>query len=365
MKKLLIVTNKEIPSTDYRVSLGDIDGLQTTFVLPDSTLTYKNIEVIKVPLFGGFSFRKEIVGLTKLFRVLLHNKYDITHFYNTKYYLIGPLLAFLSNNKNIIITINGFGRVFSSKSKKYLLVKPIFIIMLNISSLLSNKITVQNSDDFKFLKRILLITFHKKINLVYSASRLPEQINKKIINDNFNVLHVARIMKDKGIKEFLSIARETKKRNMRINFTLIGASAGDKVLDNEVERAVSDGILNYFEYTNNMSNYYVDTDLILFTSYREGMPRVVLEAMSYGIPVFAYDTVGLRDVVKNDYNGKLFTLYDVNNIATEIVEISKDINKMKSFQDNALKLFNKDFTFDSYRKRIKEIYFDLNNITRS
>lgn len=357
MKKLLIVTNKEIPLTDYRTSLSELNDFNVTFLMPKSKIEYVGIEKVEVPLSGGFNFLNDLKGYYKLYKYLLFNKYDIVHFYNSKYYIIGPLLLLFTKNKTSIITINGFGRVFSSNLKKYILLKPILIFLLNISMSLSKKITVQNNDDYSFLKKISFKRLYKKVSILKSATRTISTHKERLFkNKNLKIITIGRIMKDKGINEFLEIASNVKRKNSEIEFTLIGDSTGDEVLDQKVFISHNRKIINYIESTNNVHKYLSENDLMLFLSYREGMPRVILESMSVGLPVIAYDTIGVREVVKRNINGLLFNLYDIEKITNKILEINDAQSVLKQFSINGYNLFLEEFTFDRYLENIKDIY---------
>ncbi len=357
MKKLLIVTNKEIPLTDYRTSLSELSDFNVTFLMPKSKIEYIGIEKVEVPLAGGFNLLNDLKGYYKLYKYLLFNKYDIVHFYNSKYYIIGPLLLFFTRNKTAIITINGFGRVFSSNSKKYILLRPILIFLLNISMFLSKKVTVQNNDDYAFLKKICFKQLYNKVSILKSATRSVDTNKKRFFeNKNLRIISIGRVMKDKGINEFLEIASNVKRKNNAIEFTLIGDSTGDEVLDKKVFISNEKKIINHIESTKNVINYLSENDLMLFLSYREGMPRVILESMSVGLPVIAYDTIGVREVVKRNVNGLLFNLYDIEEITNKILEINNDQSVLKQFSTNAYNLFLEEFTFDRYLENIKDIY---------
>ncbi len=354
--KILQILNKDVPTHDYRVYLQNIENIEIEFIVPPTTKRYKGITKHEIKLSGGFNLKKDIKAIWELFFFLLNNRYDILHWYSTKYYLIGPLLALMTLHFKNIITINGFGRVFTSK--KYALLKPIFISFYFLSVLISKKVIVQNQDDLEFSKNILPVFLHEKIILVHSGV-LPNEKKINIRKRPFTIINISRIMDEKGIQEFLEIAKTVKQQNENIEFILIGESSGNKYLDEKVSEYKNNKIIKYIKYTDKPFDYLLDSNLLLFTSHREGMPRVVLEAMSISLPTIAYDVIGVRETVSNNVNGLLFNLSDIENIANKILALELDHSILQKLSDNCQIIFNNNFSMNHFIKNMKQVYMEI------
>lgn len=355
MIKILQVLNKDIPTHDYRAQLYKIPSVSVDFIVPYTEKEYKNINKYHIELTGGFHIKKDLISTFKLFKFLISNKYDIIHWYSSKYYLIGPIIGLLTFNFSNVITINGLGRVFTSK--KYRLLKPIFMFFLIISSFISRKIILQNNEDLKFIKKFLPSFLHKKTTLVYSG--VEKQDNCIIDDSKFNVINISRIMNEKGIKEFLDIAESLKEINSKITFILIGESSGDHTLDERVQKAAKKNIIKYINYTNEPFKYIVDSKLLLFTSHREGLPRVIIECMSCNVPVIAYDVVGVKETIEDGLNGYLFDKLEKEKIIEKIIQLYNNRDLLNKISNGAEIVFNKKFTINAYLNSMEFLYKEI------
>jgi len=356
MKNVLLILNKDIPIFDYRVHLGEIQNFQIHFIVPPNNKKYPNIIKHEIELQGGFSLKKDFRGYRKIFKHLLKNNYDIIHYYSSKYYLLGPLLSILTGNKKNIITINGFGKVFTSK--KYFILRPLFISILFLSTIIAKKIIVQNHDDLNTISNIFPRKIRKKTQLVYSGISIHSK-KAAFNNANLKVINIARITPEKGIKDYLLIAEQVKKYNNKISFLLIGESSGDTKLDTLVNTFNNLGIIRHIAYTNEPYKFLITSDLMLFTSYREGLPRVLLESLAIRLPILAYDVIGVREVVENNYNGILFKKHDYESIIKKICYFDANYHEIKKMSNNSVELLHRKFSMDKYINQMKQILLNI------
>jgi hypothetical protein len=153
MIKILKVLNKKIPTHDYRISLASCAELDITFAMPSDEESHPSIKLVDIDFFGGFNLWRDIKAMFKLIVHIRNNKYDIIHWYSSKYYLTGPLLSWFFCGSRSVITINGLGRVFVDR--KLFFLKPIFILLLRISIKIAKAYSVQNTDDLILVKNIV------------------------------------------------------------------------------------------------------------------------------------------------------------------------------------------------------------------
>jgi glycosyltransferase involved in cell wall biosynthesis len=129
---------------------------------------------------------------------------------------------------------------------------------------------------------------------------------------------IGRLLYDKGVVEFVDAAKIVKKRHPDAEFWILGG------LDEDNPAAVSEELLttwiksNVIKYMGNVADvrpYIADSNIVVLPSYREGMPRAVLEALSMGKPVITTQTAGCRDTVKEGRNGYLVPIQNTNDLA--------------------------------------------------
>lgn len=358
MIKILQILNKDVPVFDYRAHLYKLKDFHIEFIVPPTEKSYKNIKKYHIDLSEGFDLIKEIKSLINLYIFLLKHRYGVLHWYSTKYYVLGPILAIFTFHFKNIITVNGFGRIFTSDKYKYL--KPIFISLFLISSLIVKKIILQNIDDLSFSKKILPKFLHKKLCLVYSGVSLNDNC-VDVKKNPFKVINISRIMTEKGIEEFLNIAYNVKEKNNSIEFLIIGGSSGNKTLDQKILKYKNKGILDYIPYTDKPIKYLLNSNILLFTSFREGLPRVILEAFSVNLPVFAYNVFGVRDIISNNKNGKLFRKMEIDAIVDEILKNENNRDSLQMISNNITKEFEQKFSMSKYLEVMNKIYLEVYN----
>jgi glycosyltransferase involved in cell wall biosynthesis len=215
-------------------------------------------------------------------------------------------------------TITGMGYIFSSQSPKAILLRPIYRYLQRRASSATTITIFQNPDDQVYFRK------HKMVKsgcdeLVLSAGidlqGLWSQIHKpdflQTLSDEigltncFVICLVSRLVKHKGIMEYLKAAKLICNRYPHVKFLLVGplSSEGKQA----VSRSTIDSYCEYVTYLGprrDVPDLLTLTDLFVLPSYyREGVPRVLLEAGAVGIPLITTDTPGCKEVVIDGLNG--------------------------------------------------------------
>ncbi|MEB0014188.1 glycosyltransferase family 4 protein [Glaciimonas sp. Gout2] len=140
----------------------------------------------------------------------------------------------------------------------------------------------------------------------------------------FRFLLVARMLKDKGIREFVEAAKIVKECFPETEFQLLGAvnTANSNAISLETIEAWEDqGLVRYMGKTDNVRPYLIDSDCVVLPSYREGLPRSLLEAAAMARPIITTDTVGCRNVVDEGVSGFLCEVANANDLAKKMLEM--------------------------------------------
>lgn len=129
---------------------------------------------------------------------------------------------------------------------------------------------------------------------------------------------IGRLLYDKGVKEFIEAAREVRKQNAQVQFWLIGEIDKENpsaVHNEDLVTWIRDPSIHYYGATDNIRKFIEKSDCIVLPSYREGMPRVIMEAMAMERPVITTETAGCRETVDAGINGYLVPIKDSKALA--------------------------------------------------
>ena len=222
-------------------------------------------------------------------------------------------------------------------------------------------IIVQNKDDFSFWS-----------NLVYSRSTFVSLIPGSGVDiniykdikyrfDSKTVLFPARILIDKGIFEFVEAARNLKERNPQWKFEIVGASDYDNpsaVDQDRINDWVKEGIISSLGHQHNMVEVYKNASIICLPSYREGMPKVLLEAAASGLPVITTDVIGCREAIIPNVTGLLVPSHNAEKLAAAIKRLIDDPQMRKEMGKEGRKLAQSRFAIEIIVSSIFVLYED-------
>jgi glycosyltransferase involved in cell wall biosynthesis len=146
------------------------------------------------------------------------------------------------------------------------------------------------------------------------------------------VILPARLLWDKGVGEFVEAARLLRSKCIKARFALVG----DIDLDNPTSVTIEqlrdwekEGVIEWWGWKDSMEQVYAEAHIVCLPSYREGLPKTLVEAAACGRPIIAFDVPGCREIVRPDKNGLLVPVYDVPGLADamEYLITNSDIRK--------------------------------------
>ncbi len=157
---------------------------------------------------------------------------------------------------------------------------------------------------------------------------------------------LSRIVKSKGVYEYLEAARVLKKKYPDWNFNLAGPLdylTPDKIDLNYFDYFLRNKIINYLGYTEDPIKFYKNAEIFCLPSYREGMPKTVLEASAVGLPIVTTNTAGCKESIVINKNGLLCKKKNFKDLSNKIEILIKD-KKLR----NRMKIFSKKYAYKYY-----------------
>jgi glycosyltransferase involved in cell wall biosynthesis len=262
-----------------------------------------------------------------------------------------------------ITNITGIGPLFISKSLVYRSARSMYKKALNKTK----KVFFQNYDDMNlFLER-------KFVNISV-AERIPGSgidhnkfkpiILKEKDPDTFIFLFIGRLIKDKGIFEYINAARSIRKKFPNTVFNVMGPFWTQNLKRNTITHSqlknwIDEGVIDYLGEKKDVRKFIAEADCIVLPSYREGSSNTLLEAASMGKPAITTNTTGCKEIVTDGVTGFLCRVKDEHDLAEKMQQMillpPNERNEMgKKARIKIIKEYDKQIVIDAYLKAIRE-----------
>ena len=309
---------------------------------------------------------KEIKAIYNIYNAIKPLKLDILHTFTAKPNIYGTIAGKMAKVPTIINLVEGLGSFYIEESVKNRVVRTMIEKLYQIVFTFSDQVVFVNSDDPAYLqsKNCIApnkITIIKSVGIdtevfspdKFDAGRLVALKRELGVEDKLIVLMVARAIWDKGIKEFYEAALLLTE-DKSIQFVLVGDV--DKGNPSSVDRSYLEaGNVLWLGYRDDIALLTAMSDIYVLPSYREGVPRTLLEAASMAKPIITTDTVGCREVVRYGENGYLIPIKDAQALAQKIAYLATHPEARKIMGENGRIRAIKEFDI----KRVVEQYMKL------
>ena len=314
MKKIAFVDNTLWGLLNFR---GDVikalykEGNRITLIAPfDPNISLKEYQGIKyIPIKlsrKGKNPFQEIKYLFSLYKIYKENKFDLVFHYTIKPNIYGNIAAKLNKIKSISI-IPGLGHLFIKESITTKIAEKLYKFALNFSK----EVWFLNNDDKElFIKRKLID--EKKVKILPGEGINLEKfypIESSRRDNKMIFLMIARVLWEKGFKEYTEAAEFLKKKYSNLEFQLLGIIDEDNpsgVKRKMIENYHKKGIINYLGTSDNVKEIIVNCDCVVLPSfYKEGVPRTLMEGAAMEKPLITTNIQGCKEVVEDGYNGYL------------------------------------------------------------
>ncbi|MDQ1339125.1 MAG: hypothetical protein QG567_275, partial [Campylobacterota bacterium] len=191
--------------------------------------------------------------------------------------------------------------------------------------------------------------------------KLQIRHENKIEENDFVLTFVGRIVKDKGINELISVFEQLKQKYTNIKLLLIGDFEDELNPISRVTKKIieSDVTIIYKEFQEDIRLYLAISDLFVLPSYREGLPNVLIEAGSYGVPLVATNINGCNEIIRHTENGVLVNKKDEISLYNEIEKFIIDREYYSRIKNNVRKSivdrYSQKYFYDELQKEFLKI----------
>ena len=368
MKKVALVLNSAWQAYNFRLNLARSlkrNHFDVLFIAPHDEQYSKKIQeeflVIDLQMNSmGINPFEDIKTMKSLFYIFKEYKPDVILNFTIKPNIYAPIIGKFFGLK-AINNITGLGTLFIKES----LVTKVVKLLYKLSFSCTDKVFFQNQDDRELFVKCRLVNHNKTFLIPGSGVDVerfkPKQSDKK--NQEFTFLMISRVLKDKGIYEYIEAIKILQSKYNNLKFQLlgeVGAHNKTAISKAQVDRWIAEGFIEYLGTTDTVELYIAEADCIVLPSYREGTPRSLLEAASMAKPIVTTNVVGCKEVVDDGENGFLCEARNSFDLASKLEKIFllpleervlMGEKGRKKIEDN----FNENIVIDRYIKAIQEV----------
>ena len=334
MKIVMIVVNTSWNIYNFRLNLMRAlqqNGFRVVALAPRDNYSVKlqkeGFEWIELP-FDNSSTNplKELVQIKKFHNIYKNINPNILLHYTIKPNIYGTLAAKLLKIP-VINNVSGLGTIFLNNNLSSKIAKQLY----KFSFKYVNKVFFQNDDDLEFFIKNRLITSQYTDRIPGSGIDIDSfKISDNRLNGDNDItfLLVARLIREKGIEEYIDAIKMIKEVNLNTNkkvkFQIIGdlyPSNPSAIQEDELKSWIDDGLIEYLGYQDDVKSFIEKASCIVLPSYREGLSKSLLEAASMERPIITTDVSGCRDVVDDGINGYLCNVKDSNSLKNQLIKM--------------------------------------------
>jgi glycosyltransferase involved in cell wall biosynthesis len=318
------------------------------------TVVIKNFDAQSTAIFKEASLIREVVKTIKS----LPCEYIYTFTIKPNLY---TALTSAFTGKKVILTVNGLGNVFSEGS----FISKVSLQLFKSAFRQAHHVVFQNKDDYAFFRDKINLDKSKVLFVRGSGVNTSEfYFSKKVSppGNQMTFLLACRLLKEKGVYEYIEAARRIKAEYKDIQFLLLGMQAKNPsaISIKDLEKYSEQGIIRLLPQTDDVNSLLEEIDVLVLPSfYNEGVPRILLEGLSKGLPLITTNSVGCKETVVNNCNGYLIEPRSIDALEKTIREmIELPVEERNNMRIESRRLAEREFdekrVIDTYINIIKE-----------
>ncbi|KUZ67350.1 glycosyl transferase [Burkholderia ubonensis] len=269
----------------------------------------------------GTSPREDLGTLAALYRHYRALRPHLVFHYTIKPNIYGSVAAWLARVPSVAVT-TGLGYVFIQKSRSASIAKRLYRFAFRFP----REVWFLNRDDLATFSDERLLAHPERARLLHGEGVDLEQFAPAPLpaGDAPVFILIGRLLWDKGVREYVEAARVVRAQHPRARFQLLGPLGVDNpsaIGRDDVDAWVREGIVEYLGEAHDVRPHIAAADCVVLPSYREGVPRTLMEASAMGRPIVATDVPGCRDVVADGDTGLLCRARDSASLAERVMQM--------------------------------------------
>jgi glycosyltransferase involved in cell wall biosynthesis len=308
---------------------------------------------------------KTLLAIRAVYRSL---RPALVHHVGLKPVLYGSLAARFAGIRVVVNAPVGMGFVFTSRSLKSRLLRPLVWLALRLFlNPRGSKVVFENGDDLKSLVEDRAVRAQDAVLIRGSGIDVGAYMRTTEADGPPIVTLVSRMLWDKGVGEFVEAARRLRADGIVARFWLVGATDPQNpaaIPQAQLSQWREEGAVKWLGQRDDIPAILARSQIACLPSYREGLPRSLLEAMAAGLPIVSTDVPGCREAVRHGENGLLVPARDSVALAAALRTLIEDAELRRRFGDAGRRRAEHEFASSIVIAETLSLYAELRGLTR-
>jgi len=305
----------------------------------------------------------EFRSILELIRIYRTERPDIVHHVALKPIVYGSLAARITGVPRVVNALAGMGYVFTTDNFKTKLLRPVIKLFLNVLFDRPNtRIILQNPDDRDMLIKAGIVR-GELTRLIRGSGVDPQTYFPTPEPEGMlTVVMASRMLWDKGIKEFVDAAHLLRAEQVNARFVLVGDNDEHNPASVSTAQLTAwnmSGDVEWWGKHDNMPSIFAQSHIICLPSYREGVPKVLIEAAACGRPIVTTNAPGCREIVRDTENGFLVPIRDHISLAHALRKLINEPSLRKKMGARGREIVLNEFTVDKVVDETLSLYSGL------
>lgn len=307
----------------------------------------------------GLNPARDILDFVRLIITLKRIRPDCVLYYFIKPVFFGSMASAVVGVPHRVALVPGLGSLFSDYIRKNCIGRSIRFsanLLYRISFSCSHKIIFQNLDDERYFRDLGFSLGEKPVRTRGTGVCLEEWQPAPYPEDKIVFIFVARLIREKGVREFSEAAYELVRLEKNVEFLIVGDvdSNPSSLSRSEINTWERDGAVRWIGFVDDVRPWLARSSVFVLPSYyREGVPRSIQEAMAMGRAIVTTDWCGCRDTVIDGYNGFLIKPRNVRSLVNGLKKFINKPELVRSMGRNSRQLAEQRFDVQVTNKTIK------------
>ncbi len=318
----------------------------------EENIRYRSIPVSR----NGLNPLSDLKTYKAIKQLLEEEKPDKIFCYQAKTVIYGAIAAHRLGITDVYPLIAGLGSVFRGEGLKNAIVRQIMKREYQYALQFAKKVMFQNHDDLDCFLREKIVK-EENTAIINGSGVNTQYFTPTPFPEQMTFLMISRLIRDKGVFEYLEAARAVRQKNKEVRFLLAGPydTNPSALKPEELQEYISDGSIEYLGELTDVRPAIAQSSVYVLPSYHEGTPKTVLEAMACGRPIITTDAPGCRETVKDGVNGYLVELKNVQALIEIIMKVIDNREGLEKKGNESRKIAVEKYDVNIVNKQIEMV----------